>query len=402
MESATNPNAIAQEQVDATNAQSDAQMQMEHAFQVSAKANTEAREVAQRMVNLTNLHDKALEDARLAMEGMNEKLQKTQAEADEAKEQAREAEERADTLEATATTSETMQASGEDAEEQAVEKEAVEAGSLEQAKIDLDTAKENEEAAEQTAEKVSEDVAAQQTTAQQMQQQDTNALTEAQTGLENAQVATAQSQLTIQQQQEVARVADIVKTATVVTYADTLTNSSTPIDVTSADEMWRQRQAAANLSPDLVPNMVKQGNNSLALQQQVAATQEATAQDEQQEDAVNAARDSAVTAEEAVSNQALAAANAIQMQDDGSPADSLKTAQLYAAVKTVQDATQNSLQTKNNLNQQQDVLLAHGSGSGSAAASSNQTTRWKEELSGMEEMGSWADLEEELVTLDLR
>merc|ERR1719460_1611164 len=89
-------------QVEATNAKQNAQQALKQAFQISAKAHIEAKNVATKMRSLVTLHDKALTKAKQAVAAMKLKLDRLKTQNAFQKHKARDARLRAKRLRRTA------------------------------------------------------------------------------------------------------------------------------------------------------------------------------------------------------------------------------------------------------------------------------------------------------------
>jgi len=374
----TNAKGEVKIEADAENAKSDAQHEMETAFKASAEANKEAKLIALRMVNITTLHDKALRDAKKAMNVMKKKIETTQAEAAVAKEAAAEAEARADQIEnaAKAEKSESPTTSEEAKEEQKAGTAAV--AGVEQLRIELE--KKNKEiiAAKATAGKTKDAVQARRVKALQLQQEAQKQLEGARSMLSDTKMkADKAEQKNEQQRQQAVSVGKMVNTTSALDETEKATNKIVdanaakgkeapqieipkPQGLMSAKEKLKVSKAAERMKPNYMKKVLKMQNQTAAAEQKAAAIKEEVEAD--REAAAEEAEKSAdaVSAGEKASRAERKAAETMIEQDDGKPMDAMKAAKIAGAKEAVRKQKAEARQAQQELEQSQKIAAAAG------------------------------------------
>lgn len=330
LELSKNAKGVAKEEMDAEKAHGNAQDELQHAFEMQAVADQEAKLIAKRMSNLT--YSEA--------EHMRQKLDEKKAEAAEAKEEAVEAEDRAVKLEKSA---EVSQGALKDIDtmsgmKQVANKAVNDVEKLEQARQELEAAKKEREDAATAAEKVAKDVTKKEENARRLRLKDQAELLKAQSELENVEGENE----AIKRKVQAATRNDLV--------TDAISNTSTDAtNVTSIEQQYTLQKANEELSPDLMKKVLQQQNASMELDKQTSAVEERQDVIEEQTENANAAKESQVRADNLNDDLKFDAAQTMINQDDGRPSDSLKVATAHAAVKAVRDATLSSLDAKKNV-----------------------------------------------------
>jgi len=289
---------VAKDDLEAANANQEAQTAMKAAFKMTARVNEEAKVIAAKMQSLAKLHDKALAKAKAAMVKMQGEYKVLKAKAEVKKQVAQDTQVKAEQLESVArhAEQELEGTSAKAASKQAAEKQSTAVLKLDKAKDKAKLAKDKLIKMEQEAAKRAEKTAAQIKHAQQKESKQKRAVqkdrVKAQTAAKKVQEAKQAKDVSKQKKQD-AKAQKAAASAAEKALA--MKKSSTDITnaAVEASEQEEARVAASKLTMDekKLSRMLEGANATAALKRATDETQKMQEETEERDLEVDTARD---------------------------------------------------------------------------------------------------------------